>query len=103
MELMTEADSVVRYLVPAILDSTGEQEEANRLRSHSKLNNKTAKSICRLLSTVSVNHLSLKHLIFWTEALVRAAIRKDSTSFTLYVDKVTKMINSEIIRTKLLN
>ncbi len=103
MELMLEADHIVRYWIPAVLDSTGEEEEARRLRSHSKLNNKTAKSICRLLSTVCVSHLSLRHLIFWTEALVRAAMRKDPASFSLYVDKIAKMLNNEIIRKKLLN
>jgi hypothetical protein len=42
MELMAEADNVVRRLLPTVLESTGENEEARRLRDHSKLSSRTA-------------------------------------------------------------
>jgi hypothetical protein len=102
MELMAEADNVVRRLLPTVLESTGENEEARRLRDHSKLSSRTAKSICRLLSTVNIG-LELKHLIFWTEALVRAAVRKDPTAFAFYINKVTRMLATNIYNKRYLN
>jgi len=102
MELMIEADNVVRRLIPAVLESTGEEEEARRLRDHSKINTRTAKSICRLLSTVNT-YGSLKHLIFWAEALVRAAMREDPIAFNLYVNKVTCMLATSIYNKQYVN
>jgi hypothetical protein len=102
MELMIEADNVVRRLIPAVLESTGEEEEARRLRDHSKLNARTAKSICRLLSTVNI-YGSMRHLIFWTEALVRAAVRKDPVAFAFYINKVTYMLATSIYNKQYLN
>lgn len=91
MKLMVEADNVVRQLVPAILENNGEKEEAKRLRYGPRLNTKSAKSMCRLLASIDIDK-SLKHLTFWTEALIHSAVREDHLSFTMYVSQISSMI-----------
>jgi hypothetical protein len=83
MELMAEADNVVRRLLPTVLESTGENEEARRLRDHSKLSSRTAKSICRLLSTVNIG--------------------LEPTAFAFYINKVTRMLATNIYNKRYLN
>jgi hypothetical protein len=91
MKLITEADDIIRNVVPAILESYGGVDEAKRLRHGPRLNNKSAKSMCRLLASIETGD-PLRYLTFWTEALIHSAIREDHLSFTMYVSKISTMI-----------
>src|SRR5690606_34449219 len=85
MELITEADKVVRTFLPVVLEAAGRVECARELRDSDPL--KSPKSVIKAaiilneMSQIEYENSSWQEIVesalFWCEAAVWAAARKD--------------------------
>ena len=97
MDMYHQADSVVRTLMPAVLDVAGMRGVANRLRKLGPvLSFEDAESACILLSQVrnlsdeAINGWSelVNEAAFWAEGAVHSALNNDKESFAFCVGRV---------------
>ncbi|OPZ40871.1 MAG: hypothetical protein BWY99_00376 [Synergistetes bacterium ADurb.BinA166] len=92
-----QADSVVRTLMPAVLDQAGLRTAAARLRSLGRLESpEGAVEACAMLSEVRETSDGaadgweglVEEAAFWSEAAVRCAFEGDKASFSFCVGRV---------------
>ena len=95
MELMTQADRVVREHLPQVLEAAGEQLSARSLRSLRPLEDaadvaaavSVLGEIRALGATDSEWESVVEEASFWCEAAVLAAVRGDASAFRHHVGK----------------
>lgn len=101
--LLREADSIVRRMLPLVLEAQGEKPEAIRLRklpSLMNLNHNEIYLVCSILKDIrtetSRRKTPLGRATRWCEAAVRAASRGDMKSFKNHVDRATSELRMGI-------
>lgn len=101
MELLPEADKVVRTFLPVVLDAAGRPECARKLRSADPIRNVRnviaaaikLRSLTDFISVEDVDprwELVIEDSLFWTEAAVWAAVRKNAREFSDCVKRATE-------------
>ncbi len=97
MAMYTQADSVVRALMPAVLDVAGMRGVAGRLRELGPLASlRDVEEACLLLSSVRESAAEasdgwpalVEDAAFWAEGAVRAALEGDGDTFSYCVGRV---------------
>lgn len=98
MELLTQADKVVRDFLPELLDAAGEELGARSLRRLGPVDGPaSAEQACGLLRELRDLealqpewHGVVRECSFWTEAAVMAALRGDASAFAHHVGRANR-------------
>jgi len=98
MELLPEADSVVRHLMPCVTDAAGLSDLSETLRSLGPIEcRKTLAAACRAVAKVRTHgaprasrewRQAVEEAAFWAEAALWAAARGDYVSFSDHVERM---------------
>lgn len=97
MEMYPQADSVVRTLMPAVLDVAGMRNVADKLRRLGPvMTHEDAEAACAVLAhvremsgeAVDVWKTLVEEAAFWAEGAVRAALDGDRETFSFCAGRV---------------
>lgn len=105
MELLPEADKVVRTFLPVVLDAAGRSGCAQQLRDTNPINNlqNVLRAVSKLQDLRKVAESEdvdprwveiIEDSLFWTEAAIWAVVRKDSRSFGEHIRRANESMKS---------
>lgn len=107
MELLPEADSVVRQFMPCLMEAAGLRQEASDLKRLEPIEClPSLKRACLLLNRIGKESHGtgwdevITDAVFWGEAALWAALKGDLQNFIHHVERMRRILETGFIGTQ---
>ncbi|HED38142.1 MAG TPA: hypothetical protein ENI76_07855 [Ignavibacteria bacterium] len=91
MKLLNKADTVIRVLLPEILEANGLKFDANRLRNLNDFSSHLSiLEACGILEGIRLKNIEVRNIAHFCEKVIWSAVAEDVSNFSIFIDEIHK-------------